>query len=105
MVRCNDSGRVNRGKGYGAVNWLDYSATIRDMDGIYPGSGVGRSQQPPLMMLGLILVVDRAAQYVIYGGPRFRRELPAGRYSFNFRGDFNSTDCLLNISPKVDSSD
>ena len=105
MVRCKDPGRVNRGKGYGAVNWLDYSVAIRDVDGIYSGSGVGRSQQPPLMMLGLILVVDRAAQYVIYGGPRFRRELPAGRCSFNCRDEFSSADCLQNISPKVDGSD
>ena len=105
MVRCNDPGRVNRGKGYGAVNWLDNSAAIRDVDGIYPGSGGGHLQQPPLMTLGLILVVDRAAQYVIYGGPRFRRELPAGRYSFNCRGGFSSADCLPNISPKVAGSD
>ena len=105
MVRCNDPGRVNRGKGYGAVNWLDYSAAIRDVDGIYPGSGDGHLQQPPLLTLGLILVIDQAAQYVIYDGPRFRRELHVGCYSFNCRGGFSSTDYLPNISSKVAGSD
>ena len=40
MVQSNDPGRVNRGKGYRAVNWLDYSAAIWDVDGIHSGLGV-----------------------------------------------------------------
>ena len=42
MVRCNDPGRVNRGKGYRVVNRLDFSTAIWDVDGIHPGSGCGR---------------------------------------------------------------
>ena len=61
MVRCNDPGRVNRGKGYRVVNRLDFSTAIWDVDGIHPGSGCGRLQQPPLLALKLILVVNRAA--------------------------------------------
>ena len=75
MVRSNDPRRVNRGKGYRAINWLDYFAAIWDMDGVHPGSGCGRFQQPPLLALRLILVVNRAIQYVVYGGSRFRQKL------------------------------
>ena len=83
MVQCNDPGRVNKGKGYRAVNRLDCSTAIWDVDGIHPGLGCGRSQQPPLLALRLILVFNRAARYIVYGGPRFKREHCAGCYSFN----------------------
>ena len=105
MVRSNDTGRVNKGKGYRAVNWLDSSTAIWDVDGIHPGSGCGRSQQPHFLALRLILVVNRAAQYVVYGGPRFMWELYTGRYSFNPEGGLNSVDCLSNISSEVVSPD
>ena len=101
MVRSNDLGRVNKGKGYRAVNWLDLYAAIWDVDGIYPGSGCGCSQQPPLLALRLILVVDRAAQYVIYGRPSFKRELCNGRYSFNHGVSLSFANRLLNISLEV----
>ena len=61
MVQSNDPGRVNREKGYRVVNWLDYSIAIWDVNGIHLSSGCGRSQQPPLLELRLILVVNRAA--------------------------------------------
>ena len=32
-----------------------------DVDGVHPGLGYGRSQQPPLLVLRLILIVNRAA--------------------------------------------
>ena len=101
MVRSNDPGRVNRGKGYRVVNRLDRFDAIWDVNGIHSGLGCGRSQQPILLALRLILVVNRAAQYVVYGGPRFRRELCAGYYSFNHGGSLNSADILPNISPEV----
>ena len=71
------------------------------MDGIHSGSGCGCSQKPPLLVLRLILAINRAAQYVVYGGSRFRRELCAGRYSFNHGGGLTSADRLPNISPEV----
>ena len=61
MVRSNDLGLVNRGKGYRIVNWLDCSTAIWDVDGIHLGSCCGSSQQPPLLALRLILVVNRAS--------------------------------------------
>ena len=101
MVRSNDPGRVNRGKQYRAVNWLDCSAAIWDVDNIHPSSGCGCSQQPPLLALRLILVVNRAVQYVVYGGPRFRREFFIGCYSFNHGGGLSSAGRLPNISLEV----
>ena len=101
VVRSNDPGRVNKGRGYRAVNQLDCFAAIWDMDGVHPGPGCGRSQQPPLLALRLILIFNRAAQYVVYGGPRFRRKLCAGHYSFNRKGGFSSMDRLSNISFEV----
>ena len=75
MVWSNDPGRVNRGKGYRVVNRLDCPATIWGVDGVYPGTDGGCAQQPLLLVLRLILIVSRAAQYVVYSGARFRREL------------------------------
>ena len=68
-------GRVNRGKGYGAVNRLNCFATVWDIDGIHPSSGCGCSQEPSFLALGLILIVNRVAQNVIDGRSRFRRKL------------------------------
>ena len=93
------------GKDIGPVNWLDYSTAIWDVDGIHLGSGCGHSQQPPLLALRLILVVNQVVQYVVYGGLGFRRELCSGRYSFNCGGDLSFADCLPNISPEVAGPD
>ena len=104
MVWCNDPRWVNRGKGYRAVNWLDCSVAIWDVDGIHPSSGYGHSQQSLLLAFRLILVINRATQYVVYSGPRFRHELYADRYFFNRQGGFSSANRLLNISSEVVSS-
>ena len=101
MVQSNDLERVNKGKRYRTINWLDCTTAIWDMDGVHPGSGCGCLQPPPLLAIRLILIVNRAAQYVVYGGPRFRRKLYASRYSFNNGGGFSFVDRLLNISPEV----
>ena len=105
VVRSNDPGQVNRGKGYRVVNWLDYLAVVWDMDGVYTGPDCGCTQQPLLLAVRLILIDSRAAQYVVYGGLRFRRELCAGRYSFDCRGGLSFTDRLPDISPEVASLD
>ena len=101
MVRSNDPRRVNMGKGYKAVNWLDCSTAIWDVDGVQQGSSCGRSQQPPLLALRLILIVNWATSYVVYGGSRFRREFCPGRYSFNRGGGLSSANRLPNISLEV----
>ena len=61
MVQSNNRGRVNRATGYRVVNWLDCSVAIWDVNGVHLGSGCDRSQQPPLLTLRLILIVNRAA--------------------------------------------
>ena len=43
MVQSNDLGPVNRGKGYRAVNWLDGSTAVWDVDGVSPGPDCGCS--------------------------------------------------------------
>ena len=98
-------GRVNRGKGYRAVNWLNCSVVVWDVDGVHLGPGCGCLQQPPLLALRLILIVNRAIQYVVYGGSRFRQELCTGRYYFNRWGGLSSVDRLSNISPEVADPD
>ena len=105
MVLSNESGRVYRGKGYKAVDRLDCFVVVWDVDGVYPGPNYGCTQHPFLLALRLILIVNRAAQDVVYDGPRFRRELCIGRYSFNRRGGLSSTDCLPDISHKVAGPD
>ena len=101
MVRSIDPGRVYRGKGYRAVDRLDCYVVVWDMVGNYLFPDCGCTQQPLLLALRLILIVSRAAQYLVYGGPKFKRELYVGRYSFNRRGGLSSTDHLPNISPEV----
>ena len=105
VVGSNDPGRVNRRKGYRVVNWLDFPAVVWDVDVVYTGPDCGYKQQPLLLVLRLIPIVNRVTQYVVYGGLRFRQELCADRYSFNRRGDLSSTDRLPNISPKVADPD
>ena len=101
MVWSNDPGRVNGGKGYGVVDRLDCSTAVWGMDRVYPGLDGGCVQQPLLLVLKLILIVNRAAQYIVDGGSRFRRELCAGHYSFNHRGGLSYKDHLPNIPPEV----
>ena len=74
------------GKGYGAVDRLDYFAADWSVDCVYPRSDGGCAQHALLLALRLILIVNRAAQYIVDGGPRFRWEVGVGRYSFNRRG-------------------
>ena len=101
MVWSNDLGRVNKGKGYRVVNRLDCSAAVWGMDGVYLGPDDGCAQQPLLLVLRLILIVSRATQYIVDGGPRFRRELCAGCYSFDRKGCLGYADRLPDIYPEV----
>ena len=101
MVQSDDLGHVYKGKGYRAVNWLDCSVVVWDVDDVYWGPDCGCTQHPLLLALRLILIVSRAAQYVVYGGSRFRRELCTGIHSFNRRGSLSSIGRLPNISSEV----
>ena len=87
------------------VDRLDCSAAVKDMDGVYPGLDCGCTQQPLLLVLRLILIVSRSAQYVVYGGSWFRWELCVDCYSFNRRDGLNSADRLPDISPEVAGPD
>ena len=75
MVWSDDPGRVNGRKGYRAVNQLYCSAVIWGTDGVNPGSNCGCSQQLFPLTLGLVLIINWAAQYVIDGGPGLGWEL------------------------------
>ena len=72
MVWNNDPGRVNRGKGYGVVDRLDHSIADSSMDRVYPGQDSDCLQHALLLALRLILIVSRATQYIVDGGPRLR---------------------------------
>ena len=58
-------------------------------------------QQPLLLALRQILIVNRAAKYIIDGGSKFMRELCAGRYSFDSKGGLNDADRLSDIPLEV----
>ena len=104
MVWSNDPGQVNRGKGYKTVDRLDCSTAVWGVDGVYLGPDCGYKQHSPPLTLRQILIVSRSAQYVVYGGPRFRQELCAGRYSFDRKSGLSSVDYLSDISPEVVAS-
>ena len=38
VMRGNDPGRVDKGKGYRAANWLNCCDVLLDADGVHPGS-------------------------------------------------------------------
>ena len=96
VVRSNDPGRV-----YRAIDRLDCSIAVWDVDGVYPSSDCCCTQQPLLLAFRLILIISRVVQYVVYGGLWFRQELRIGRYSFNCKGGLTSVDCLPDISSEV----
>ena len=75
------------------------------MDLVYPGPEGGCAQHPLLLALRLILIVNRAAQYIVDGGSRFKHELCAVRYSFDCRGGLNYADRFPDIPPEVASLD
>ena len=72
VVWCDDPCRVNKGKGYRAVNWQNCCDIPPVADGVYSGSDRGRLKHSSLLFLGLILAVSRSPQYKVDGWPRSR---------------------------------
>ena len=67
VMRGNDPGRVNRGKGYRAVNRLNYCDVLSGVDGVHPGFDRGRPEHFSPMLFGLILDIGRSPQYKVDG--------------------------------------
>ena len=105
MMWGDDPGRVNGRKGYGAVNRLYYCTAVRGTDGVYPGSDCGNSEHLSSLPLRLVLIIARATQYIVDGGPRFRWEFYPSNYSSSYGGGFCFAGRLPNVSSEVPSSD
>ena len=58
---------VDKRKRYGAIYWLGFFMSSFHVDNIYPGPNRSGSQEFLLVALRLILIVRRAAQYVVCG--------------------------------------
>ena len=69
VVWCDDPCRVNRRKGYRAINWENCCDFPPVADSVYSSSDRSRPEHSPPMFLGLILVVDRSPQYKVDGRP------------------------------------
>ena len=68
-MKCDDPCRVNRRKGYRAVNrqnCCDFSSVA---DGVYSGSDRSRPEHSSPLFLGLILAVGRSPQSKVDGRP------------------------------------
>ena len=65
IVGHNNPIRVDRRKGYEAIYWFGFFMSAFSVDSIYPGLNCGSSQKLLLLALQLILVVRRAAQYIV----------------------------------------
>ena len=89
-----------RGKDIGpSIGWI--SLLLFGCGWYLPGLGLWLLAAASSLALRLVLVVDLATQYVIYGQPGFKRELCAGRYFSTAGGGLSSANHLPNISLKV----
>ena len=69
VMRGNDPGRVNRGKGYRAINRLSCNDVLPGADDVYPGSDRSRPKNFSPLLFGLILAIGRSPQYKVDGWP------------------------------------
>ena len=88
IMRGNDPGRVNRGKGYRAINRLSCSGVLLGGDGVYPGSNRSRPEHFSPILFGLILAIGRSPQYKVDGWLGAR-----GRLSINNDPVSCGSDC------------
>ena len=57
VMRGNDPGRVNKGKGYRAVNRLNCGDVLSSANGVHLGSDRGRPKHFSPLLFGLILAI------------------------------------------------
>ena len=69
VIRGNDSSRVNRGKGYKAVNQLNCYDVLSGANGVHLGSDRGLPENFSHLFFGLILSIGRSPQYKVDGWP------------------------------------
>ena len=68
IVGHNNPVQVDRRKGYWAIYWLGFFMPTFRVDNIYPDVNYGGSQELLLLVLQLILVIRRAAHYIVMTG-------------------------------------
>ena len=103
VMRGNDPGRVNRGKGYKAVNRLNCCDVLSGADGVHPGFDRGCSEHFSPLLFGLILATGRSPQYKVDGWPGARGMLDINNDPVNCRSDCYPAGWLSNISSEVPS--
>ena len=101
VMRDNDPGRVNRGKGYRAVNQLNCCDVLSGANGVHLGSNQGRSEHFSPLLFGLILAIDRSPQYKVDGWPGARGMLNINNDPISCGSDCYSAGWLSNISSEV----
>ena len=102
-MRGNDPGRVNRGKGYRAVNRLSCRGVLPGADGVYPDSDRSRPEPFSPLLFGLILAIDRSPQYKVDGWPGARGILNINNDPVSCGSDRYPVDWLSNKSSEVPS--
>ena len=60
VMRGNDPGKVNRGKEYKAINWLNCYDVLSGANGVHLGSYRGHLEHFSPLLFGLILAIDRS---------------------------------------------
>ena len=101
VIRGNDPGRVNRGKGYRVVNRLSCSGVLPGADGVYPVSDRGHPKNFSPLLFGLILVIVQFPQYKVDGWSRARGMLNINNDPVSCGSGCYPTDWLSNISFEV----
>ena len=104
-MRSDDPGRVYRRKGYGAVNKLNCCTALRGTDGVYPGFDRDCTEHFSSLLFGLVLVIGRASQYEVDGGPGFRWVFSTSNCSVGYGGSLCSAGRLPNVPSEVPSPD
>ena len=103
VMRGNDPGRVNRGKGYRAVNRLSCSGVLPVADGVYPSYDRSRPEHFSPLLFRLILAIGRSPQYKVDGWPGARGMRNINNDLVSCGSDCYPAGWLSNISSEVPS--
>ena len=103
VMRDNDPGRVNRGKGYRAFNQLSCSGVLPGANGVYPSPDRSHPEHFSPLLFGLILAIGRSPQYKVDGRTRARGMLNINNDPVSCGSDCYPAGWLSNISSKVPS--